>query len=350
MAHEIMQHDGLVLHRERAWHGLGTIVQDALTPTEALKIARLDWTVEQWQLAAAAGGGDVRLEIPEQVANVRTDIRKVLGIVSKDYRPIQNLELAQFCELLADQGDVVKIESAGSIRNGAKVWFLLNGESFSVRGKDEVRPYICVSNGHDGGTALRCTTTSVRVVCSNTLHLVIPRNDGKDRKAEDPMKRSKLVPGLYVAAHTGDIKKKVDDARAALQLYNKSLDSTREMIDALAAKDLNRESVQQFFLQAFVQEFGEIPVSPKDAAEERQVAKATEGYNAFIHRFDSERNLAGATAWNAFNAFTGWMQNDRSIRTADPVAAAEKRMASKLFGVDGDRSVHAFELALTLAS
>ena len=130
MAHEIEQHDGVVLHREKAWHGLGTIVENAPTPTEALQIARLDWSVEQWPLAAQRPDGGY-LPIKTSVANVRSDVGHVLGIVGDGYQPIQNRDLAEFCTALAEQDDVVKIESAGSIRNGAKVWFLLKGEIVS---------------------------------------------------------------------------------------------------------------------------------------------------------------------------------------------------------------------------
>lgn len=184
-------------------------LQDAPTPRNALEIAGLGWQVEQWPLSATNGEG-LKVALPDQVLNIRGDTHTPLGIVSPDYRPIQNQELAEFCELLAEQGDTVKVESAGSIRNGGKVWFLLRGESFSVRKKDEVTPYILVSNGHDGKTALRCTPTTVRVVCSNTLHMVIPRTENR--------KTVKNVPASYVACHLGDIKGKIEDAKQALEL------------------------------------------------------------------------------------------------------------------------------------
>lgn len=175
MAHEITKTDNVVLVGKPAWHGLGIVVESSPTPEEALRIAGLDWSVASWPLLASNGGQQIA--VPKTVANVRQDTKAILGIVSTGYKPVQNAELADFCELLASEDDTVKVESAGSIRGGERVWFLLRGESFSVRGEDELKPYILVSNGHDGKTAVRCTPTSVRVVCSNTLHLVIPRGD-----------------------------------------------------------------------------------------------------------------------------------------------------------------------------
>lgn len=338
MAHEIEAHDNVVLHREAAWHGLGIVVQDAPTPREALKIAGLDWDVEQWAISAT-NGENLRIAAPDHLMNVRSDIQKPLGVVSRWYRPIQNRDLADFCELLAEQGDTVKIESAGSIRNGSKVWFLLKGESFSVRGKDEVAPYILVSNGHDGNTALRCTATSVRVVCSNTLHMVIPQfENGRVSRAN---------PASFVANHIGDVKEKVAQAKAVLGLYGRSLDATREMIDAAAAKDVTREDVQRFFLECYTRDFGPIPSNAANKSEERKREKAMDAFNAVVERFDAERLVAGATAWNAMNAYTGWMQSDRVLRK-DVGKERERRIASKLLGEDGDRASQTLVAALSI--
>lgn len=337
MAHEIETHDGVVLNKTPAWHGLGTVVQDAPTPSEALQIAGLDWQVEQWPMSATNGEGS-KIGVPDQVLNVRSDTRTPLGIVTTNYTPIQNSELSDFCELLAEQGDTVKVESAGSIRNGGKVWFLLKGESFSVRKKDEVCPYILVSNGHDGGTALRCTPTTVRVVCSNTLHMVIPRKERGQLKVKE---------ACYVANHLGDIRQKVEDAKQALELYGRSLAATRELIDEAAAKQMKREDVQSFFLQCYTRDFGAIASSPQNATEERARTKSQEAFASFSERFDAEKHLAGATAWNAFNAYTGWSQNDRTF-WKDESKESERRIGSQLFGQDAERAAKSLVLALSM--
>jgi len=237
MAHEITQHDNVVLHRTPAWHGLGIVVKDAPTPMEALKIAALDWNVEQWPLSAT--NGETRLLVDGQL-NVRMPGAIKLGIVGQHYKVVQNVELAQFCQDLAEQNDTVKVESAGSIRQGRKVWFLLKGESFTVRSADHIEPYICVSNGHDGGTAIRATPTTIRVVCANTLFMVIPDNE---REASPRIK---------------------------------------------------------------------------------------------------------PTAWNAANAFTGWLQHDKGTRLKDGVKAADQKMGANLFGVNQDGTLLAMNLAMSL--
>jgi phage/plasmid-like protein (TIGR03299 family) len=338
---EIESSDGIAMANTGAWHGLGTVVDHAMSVEEALELAGLNRKVIGLPLEATLPDGS-KFPVPGWVMNAYEDRPKHnLGIVGDGYKPIQNSELAEFCQALAKNGDKVQVETAGSIRHGAKVWFLLRGESFSVRKEDEIRPYVCVANGHDGWTAMRATFTNVRVVCSNTLHMVIPKRfAGGALGAVDTLK----TPS-FVLNHTTNVMKRLEEARAALGLYQTALDDTRELMDALAAKEIGREGFEAFFLNAYTAEFGAIPKNPKDKKEENSRDRATAAYRAMQKRFEDEKVLAGATLWNAFNAFTGWVQNDRETGVLTP-AKAERRAHSKLFGADAERADAAFLLAV----
>ena len=91
MAHEIdttVNANGAAFYAgEPAWHKLGTVVKDAQTSAEAIKLAGLDWTVEQRNVAAAGPNGEW-LPINGTLANVRTDTNAVLGVVSSFYKQI----------------------------------------------------------------------------------------------------------------------------------------------------------------------------------------------------------------------------------------------------------------------
>ena len=75
------------------WHRLGTTVTDAQTSEEAIRLAALDWTVEQWPLVARSNGTE--REVPGRVANVRADTGAVLGVVSTSYKVFQTLALKE---------------------------------------------------------------------------------------------------------------------------------------------------------------------------------------------------------------------------------------------------------------
>lgn len=334
MAHEITAVDNVVLHAKRAWHGLGVIVQDAPTPMEALKIAGLDWNVEQWPLSAT--NGETRLCV-DDVLNVRMPGAHKLGIVGKHYKVVQNQELAQFCQDLAEMNDVVRCESAGSIREGRKVWFLLKGESFTVRSSDHIEPYICVSNGHDGGTAIRATPTTVRVVCSNTLHQVIPANEG-----------SGFRPAGFAISHVGDPGKRIEEAKAVLGLYNRALDATRGMIDRLAARDVNSDAVKRFWLECYAHTVTPIADTPTTDKEKHEREKAMTAMRWMDTQFQKELDIAGGTAWNAANAFTAWLQHGKETKLKDAVKVADQKTHSNLFGTAADKSTVAMQMALRM--
>lgn len=77
--------------REKPWHGLGTMVQEAPTSADALRLAGLDWTVEARDMWLNGGYEP----IPGYKANVRSSDNKVLGVVSDKYRIVQNADLWQ---------------------------------------------------------------------------------------------------------------------------------------------------------------------------------------------------------------------------------------------------------------
>ena len=79
--------------KEKAWHGLGQIVEDYPTSQEALKFAGLDFIVEKRKLFTydnenQNGNPDTdiiipQIEVPNFYATVRTDNETVLGVVVK---------------------------------------------------------------------------------------------------------------------------------------------------------------------------------------------------------------------------------------------------------------------------
>lgn len=324
MAHNITSSDRIVLAGKPAWHGLGTVLPEAPTPTEALRLGGFDWTVDQWPMVAVGDGG--RRVASDTLANVRLVDGEpvILGEVGPGYRIVQNSELASIAEALASEGDTVRVESAGTLEQGRRVWFLLRGQSFSVR-KDELVPYYLLANAHDGTMALRAIPTSVRVVCRNTWNA-----SGVARSAAG-----------YSFRHTSGIGVRVDEIRAALNLYGQSVEAMRAAAEALAAKPVGRDSLAEFWLEVYSKHWGAIPSNPTSDEDRRARDRAGEAFASIAQRFDRESAASGANAWTAANAYTGWLQHDRPRRAADATARAHAR----LIGADAERTAEAFTLA-----
>ena len=73
--------------------------------------------------------------------------------------------------------------------------------------------------------------------------------------------------------------------------------------------------------------------------------KSMEHYNAFCERFESEKEIAGATWWNAFNAFSGWLQHERPVRGEDDADRLLKRRRSNLMGTNQENTMKALNIA-----
>lgn len=195
--------------REKPWHGLGTMVEEAPTSADALRLAGLDWTVEPKQISIL--GDDSPID--NAVANVRSCDGKVLGIVTDRYKAVQNVEAFAFTDTLI--GGDVRYETAGSLKGGRKIWLLAKMPTAKVAG-DDVEPYLCFTNNHDGKGSVRVCMTPIRVVCNNTLNIAL----GSAKRA-------------WSIIHTGDINKKIAEARETLELANRYMTNLNEYAERL---------------------------------------------------------------------------------------------------------------------
>ena len=159
---------------EVPWHGLGVILDSPPTPADAIRIAGLDWEVKLKQLYAHPDLNDAFVwPSPRQVsafATTRATDGKVLGIVGPNYTVVQNTEAFAFFQPFIDSG-TCKIETAGSLRGGRRIWVLarIEEDPTEILKGDEIRRYTLMSNSHDGTLAVRVGFTGIRAVCENTL-------------------------------------------------------------------------------------------------------------------------------------------------------------------------------------
>jgi len=338
MAHQIEATDSLLLYKNPAWHGLGTIVEEEYTATEALDKIDMDWNVLQKPVLTEDLDGNI-IEVPEWRFNVREDTGKRLGLVSKSYQNVQNRELAKFTDSLVENGDKIVLESAGSIRGGARVWFLVRGESFSIR-RDEVTPYLCVTSGFDGFTPVQGIPTFIRPVCANTLNMVLRSSHtsfGKNKKA------------MFKLKHTSSVLHHIKEAQELLGLYGKAQADTKEVIEYLDSKNFDTETARKFFFTQYTKDVEAIPNEPKTRAENNAVDRAQIAWQHLEQRLDLEKDLTGGSSmWALLQAYTGWYQNDKKTTIKDPVERFQRAQESKLFGAGSQSALDAMSLALSI--
>ena len=261
--------------REKPWHYEMTkevtkIIQEAPTSYDALVAAGLNWEVESKKIQLAETG----IEIPNAWANVRNTDGKVLGIVTDRYKIVQNVDAFSFTDTLI--GGEVRYETAGSLLGGRKIWLLAQMPKTTVLG-DDVEPYLCFTNTHDGSGAVRVMMTPVRVVCNNTLNLAL-------RTA----KRS------WSVKHTGDPAKKIAEARETLGLANEYMSSLNEQAEKFTEVKVDEATVEAMLKNLF-------PVGEKASDTVKRNAQANK--DAFIMCYAAP-DIAQyyGTAWGVINA------------------------------------------------
>ncbi len=92
--------------QQKAWHGLGQIVEKHPTSEEAIRHAGLDFEVIKSPLFTKGSGitdtpqgieiRDTELEVPNYFANLRSDNNAVLGVVGKDTKLFRTVKPFRF--------------------------------------------------------------------------------------------------------------------------------------------------------------------------------------------------------------------------------------------------------------
>lgn len=158
MAHEIRKTDSFAEVRsngQRAWHGLGIEIEEGLTAVQAARRV-VGWNTELLPVYAdrMTENGIERIEAEGNKLHVRSDTGAVLGMVSSSYRPVQNIEMAEFADQLLGPDAAASVETIGSLFDGRRVFVLLRMPQNIVAARgDELSTYMAVTNGHGGAGA-----------------------------------------------------------------------------------------------------------------------------------------------------------------------------------------------------
>lgn len=187
--------------RERAWHGLGQVVEEPMFVKDALKLCHADFNVGLQPVVALSeelknamdnnefiNASMLReLLVDNTMATMRLDTNKSLGIVSEKYGIVQNEDAFKFVDMFcsgkfAERDNTPVIETCGVLGNGERIFVTAKfPQSIVLDAKrdDLVDMYVVFTTSHDGTGSVRCVVTPVRVVCNNTLNWAMKNNIGR---------------------------------------------------------------------------------------------------------------------------------------------------------------------------
>lgn len=315
MAHEI---ENMFFVGETPWHVLGNRLIEAPSCAEALKQAGLDWTVKTVPLFLADG-----TQVKSAKATVRENDNRVLGVVGDRYCPLQNSEAFSFFDPFVQSG-LVQLETAGSLREGQRIWILARiaeNSDVDIGPGDSVRKFLMLSNSHDGTLSVRVGFTPVRIVCANTLA-------GAHSSAESQLIRLR---------HHASVARNLEDLREIINLANRSFEASAEKYRFLASKRINASDLKKYV---------KIILGHEKTAEDDLSSRALNQIEQIETLFHSGRgaNLvtADGTFWGAYNAVTEYFSHHQTENS-------DKRYQSLWFGANSKRSIEALDLAVEMS-
>lgn len=327
MAHEF---ESGFFTRVPAWHKLGTVVQDAPTIGEAIKLAGLDWLVEERTLwcgdpvvkpdAGSIAPVNAKL-VPTHKGLYRDSDGTLLGIVNRDYHVFQNAKAFNWFQPFLDSG-LVKLDAAGSLRQGRTIWVLAKivGADADVVKGDSIEGYLLLSNAHDGSQAVRGQFTTTRVVCANTL-------GSAHSKADKGIERYLSVRHMRML----DIG--METIAKAVDIAQRSFALTLEQYKALALCGCDETMLRKYVREVF--DYKDKPEEDMPSAWEH-IAKA-------YHGGPGVGTIPGVSGswWAAYNAVTDWVDHGTGRGRGE-----DSRLHASWFGRNAVRRSHALELAV----
>ena len=307
--------------KEVAWHGLGQVVDHAMTSKECIELAGLDYEVGLAPLYArvneANGTFDSSL-LDKNFATYRKDTNDIFGVVGSKYTVVQNIEAFDFFDGVVGEGSAI-FQTAGALGIGETVFITAKLPDYIRIGNsdDVIEKYLLLTMSHDGSGAIQAMFTPVRVVCNNTLQSALRNNTNKisirhTKSAQDTLKDAYKIMGM-----TNKLTDALSDKYTAMSKFRFDTNQTGKLIEQLY---LSQEELADRQLGASLVDV----VSTKKNNVINDIIDYT--YNN-----DTQKLVTtDGTLWGCYNGLTGYYQNVKTYKSD------EAKFKSNLLGTNKD--------------
>lgn len=311
--------------KQKAWHGLGQIISNYPTSSEAIQFAGLDFEVAKLpNLHQLPSGIEVISE--NSFFTFRTDTEQVLGDkVGIDYQVVQNTEVFGFFDGIVGNATDIKYETAGCLYDGQVVFVTAKlPEYIRVGREDLIEQYLLLTSSHDGTGSITIAFTPVRVVCCNTLNAALRNNTN-----------------CIKIRHTASASDKLKQAHQMLGLSNRLAEEMEAIYNRWSRVKINHPELKRLVQIAMVPN--------REVLEKLRMGKDEQLSSHFTNMSDDVMQYAfesptqqeattRGTVFGAYNAVTGYFQNVRNYKDD------ESKFKSVLSGTGLARTQSAFNL------
>ena len=328
--------------QQKAWHGLGQIVEQYLTSEEAIVHAGLDYEViksplfTQGRTMNIGDSGELieanDILVPNSFATLRTDTNRPLGVVGKDYHIVQNREAFNFFDAIVGGGDGILYETAGALGNGERIFITAKLPDY-IRvgnGDDVTEKYIFLTTSHDGSGSITAAFTPIRIVCQNTLNASL-RN----------------MTNVVRIKHTSGAKQRIENAHKIMGLANTLSNQLENIFNNWSKVRVTDQEVKKLIQLALCPNKETLDLLKKGAEDEVSTVFKNVVDDAFRYAMLSDTqqmDTTKGTLFGAYNAVTGYYQNVRNYKNEEA-----KLQSIVLGGTAQLKSQKAFDLCTAFA-
>ena len=318
MAHNINFNEQTGQHsffsvKEKAWHGLGQVVQDYPTSEEAIQFAGLDYTVANKNLYTQRNEYEnPQISVPDYFATLRTDTNEVLGVVGKDYEIVQNRDAFTFFDSIVG-GDGIQYETAGALGKGERIFITAKLPSYIKVGREDlIEQYVFLTTSHDGFGSITAAFTPVRIVCNNTLNAAL-RNHTNSIKIR----------------HTANAKDRLEQAHKVMGISNQLAGQLEEIFNHWTRLKITDPELHRLIQLAMVPNKEVLDNINKGQFDELSTCFNNMCDSVFEYAMSSssqQQETTKGTLFGAYNSVTGYFQNVRTYKDE------EAKLKSLLYG------------------
>ena len=306
----------------RPWHfnmtgDRSVAVNNDMSPTEMIKAAKLDWSIERAPMYVEIG--DEMIPTNQEYL-YRSSDQKLLTQVSENWHEVQPDAFAEFFHDFCEEGSM-EMNTMGSLNDGKMLFALAKvDESFSLfRGKDVIESYFLFANPIQYGKSVDYRFTPTRVVCQNTLTLAL-----QGKSADLSLRVNHRKPFDQ------------DEVKVALGVAKEQLGSYKEAAEYLAGKRFSVDKLKEYYNDVF-------PRTHKVKKKLDEIKLTKRGQTAF-DCLDTQpgAELGEGSWWQAYNAATYVV--DHKLGNGE-----DSRLQSAWFGDGQKAKVRALNKAIEYA-
>lgn len=337
--------------------GLGFHQFDGKTPIEEVlqqiganfkvrkdSLVRLPQNLLEAVLRGESVNIDPKYLINTHCATVREEDNKTIGVVGAGYGVIQNNAGFDILDLMTNSSVTntqMSVVSAGLVHDFEPYVQVKMGDGCRLNGDNSDTDFYCFfHNSHDGGSAMRITFSTIRVICENTF-MMNCRADGLTFKHTKYVgKRVDLTDQDTI----NDIKAKVHNLNLLREDYIERMNSYR--LAKVTDHDIDRFIANIFFDDKKMLE--EAKLHGYNLSEIEMSTRMSNIVGSFKDTLESgvgQDTNRGTKLW-LYNGLTNYLSNTANYGGAkdDAVTKATKRFDALMEGKANNRMVAAYEM------